>query len=169
MTPSMFEWLGRALKENSEVIASEHARVLDRLRRDQDDIRERMKQVYIDHVDGKIDGDLFNRITEDFRDDQRSLARELDRLATAHEAYIDDGIALLGIAKDARRMFAEASFASKRNILSHLLSNCTYKEGKVDVAFRKPFDIIVESRPREELTGAGFGAKTPKGKKWLPG
>lgn len=134
-------------------------------RRDQDDIRERMKQVYINH----IDGDLFNRITEDFRDDQRSLARELERLATADEAYIDDGIALLGIAKDARRMFAEASFAYKRNILSHLLSNCTFKDGKVDVAFRKPFDIIVESLPREELTGAGFGAKTPKSRKWLPG
>lgn len=169
MTPKMFEWLGRALKENSEVIASEHARVLDRLRRDQDDICDRMKQVYIDHIDGKIDGDLFNRITEDFREDQRSLARELDRLATADEAYIDDGIALLGIAKDVRRMFAEASFASKRNILSHLLSNCTYKDGEVDVNFRKPFDIIVESLPREELAGTGFGAKMPKGKKWLPG
>ncbi len=72
--------------EKFMVVASEHARVLDRLRRDQDDIRERMKQDYIDHIDGKIDGDLFNRITEDFREDQRSLARELDRLTVADDA-----------------------------------------------------------------------------------
>ena len=169
MNPTMFKWLGQALKENTDLVASEHARVLDRLRRDQDDIRERMKQLYLDHIDGKIDDDIFTRVTEDFRQDKKNLEREFERLSTADDAYIDDGIALLGIAKDARRMFAEADFAGKRNILNHILSNCIFKDQTVTATFRKPFDIIVESLPRAELAEALAGSKTLKSKKWLPG
>lgn len=169
MTPEMLRWLGQALKENSDLIETEHSRLLDRLRREQDDIRERMKQVYIDHIDGKIDDDIFARVTADFREDQNKIARELDRLMDADHAYIDDGIALLGIAKDAKRMFAEADPAGKRNILSHLLSNCSYGDGQLTAAYRKPFDIIVEKLPRGELSTAPSGARKPKSRKWLPG
>lgn len=169
MTPQMHQWLGQALKENSDLIETEHARVLDRLRRDQDDIRERMKQVYLDHVDGKLDEALFARISEDYREDMKGLSREFDRLSDADHAYIDDGIALLGIAKDARRVFAEANFAGKRNILHHLLSNCSYKDGEVSAIFRKPFDIIVESLPSTTLGEDASSAKIVKNKKWLPG
>ncbi len=58
-------------------------------------------------------------------------------------------------------MFAEADFAAKRNILNHILSNCTYKGGEVAATFRKPVDIIVKSLPREELAGR-FGRKHVK-------
>lgn len=47
MTPRMHQWLGQALKENSDLIETEHARVLDRLRRDQEDICERMKRALL--------------------------------------------------------------------------------------------------------------------------
>ncbi len=169
MTPRMHQWLGQALKENSDLIETEHARVLGRLRRDQDDIRERMKQAYLDHVDGKLDEGLFTRISEDYREDLKGLSREFDRLSEADNAYIDDGIALLGIAKDARRMFAEADFSGKRNILHHLLSNCSYKDGEVSVSFRKPFDIIVESLPAAKASDGASSAKIGKSRKWLPG
>lgn len=41
-TPRMHQWLGKVRQENSDLIEIEHARVLDRLRRHQDDIHERM-------------------------------------------------------------------------------------------------------------------------------
>ena len=73
LTPKMFEWPGQALKENLPAIEGECARRIDVLRRDQDDIRERMKQAYIDDVDGKIDDDLFARLTTDYRNDERQI------------------------------------------------------------------------------------------------
>ncbi len=167
MTPQMYQWLGRALKENSDLVETEHARVLDRLRRDQDDIRERMKQAYLDHVDGKLDESLFARISADYREDLKGLSREFERLSEADHAYIDDGIALLGIARDARRMFAQADIAGKRNILHHLLSNCSYSDGQLTAIFRKPFDIIAESLPRTLARGGALSARIGKNEKWL--
>lgn len=139
MSPEMFKWLGQALKENSDLVASEHTKVHDRLRRDQVDIRDRIKQAYVDHIDGRIDEDIFTRITEDFRLDQKNLARAFDRLSIADDTYIEDGIALLGIAKGARKVFADADIAGKRTILNHLLSNCFYKDESLEVSLRKPF------------------------------
>lgn len=139
MIPEMFKWLGQALKENSDLVASKHAKVLDRLRRDQVDIRNRMKQAYVDHIDRRIDEDIFTRITEDFRLDQKNLARAFDRLSIVDDTYIEDGIALLGIAKGARKVFADADIAGKQTILNHSLSNCSYKDESLEAFFRKPF------------------------------
>ncbi|MCW5647228.1 MAG: hypothetical protein KIT23_08415 [Sphingopyxis sp.] len=99
----------------------------------------------------------------------KGLSREFDRLSEADHAYIDDGIALLGIAKDARQMFAKADHAGKRNILHHLLSNCSYKDGEVSATFRKPFDIIVESFPQPQARDSASSANIGKSEKWLPG
>jgi len=128
-----------------------------------------MKQAYLDHVDGKLDEALFARISEDYREDLKGLSREFDRLSEADNAYIDDGIALLGDTKDARRMFAEADFAGKRNILHHLLSNCSHKDGEVSATFRKPFDIIVKILPRAKASEGASSAKIGQSRKWLPG
>ena len=70
-------------------------------------------------------------------EDQTKIVRGLNGLTEEDDAYIDDGIALLGITKDARRMFAEADLGGKRNILSHLLSNCSYRDGQVKATYRK--------------------------------
>lgn len=72
-----------------------------------------------------------------FGEAQKNRARKFERLSNADDICIDDGIALLGIAKDLRKMFADADFAGKRNILNHLPSNCTRKGGNVAAAFRK--------------------------------
>ena len=96
------------------------------------------------------------------------MSRAFDRLSEADNAYIDDGIALLGFAKDARRMFAEADFAGKRNILHHLLSNCSHKDGEVSATFRKPFDIIVKSLPRAKASEGASSAKIGKRRKVAP-
>jgi len=50
-----------------------------------------MKQAYIDNVDGKIDDDLFTRLTADYRNDERQILRQLGRLMDADHAYIDRG------------------------------------------------------------------------------
>ena len=73
------------------------------------------------------------------------------------------------MARDARRTFGEAGLERKQSLLATLLSNSTYKEGIVTASFRKPFDIIVESLPREAPLKPGAGAKMAKTAKWLPG
>jgi hypothetical protein len=43
----------------------------------------------------------------------------------ADHGYLDEGIRLIGVAKDARQMFQKADREGRKRILSLLLSNCT--------------------------------------------
>jgi len=168
MTDKMFKWLAHALKDNSRLVETEHARWIDRLHREQVDIRDRMKQAYIDNIDGKIDDDIFDSLIADYKQDERKIVRELERRMDADHGYLDEGIRLIGVAKDARRMFQKADREGRKRILSLLLSNCTYSNGVVSATCRKPFNIIVESLPREALAGEDSGARALKSRKWLP-
>lgn len=105
MTDKMFKWLAHALKDNSRLVETELARWVDRLHREQVDIRDRMKQAYIDNIDGKIDDDIFGSLIADYKQDERKIVRELERRMDADHGYLDEGIRLIGVAKDARRMF----------------------------------------------------------------
>lgn len=52
-------------------------RWVDRLHREQVDIRDRMKQSYIDNVDGKIDDEIFGSPIADYKQDERKIVRVL--------------------------------------------------------------------------------------------
>jgi site-specific DNA recombinase len=41
-------------------------------------LRERMKQIYIDNLDGRIEETIFNTLTAQFREQERKVARELE-------------------------------------------------------------------------------------------
>ena len=84
-----------------------------------------MKLAYIDNIDGKIDDDIFGWLIADYKQDERKIIRELERRMDADHGYLDEGIRLIGVAKDARRMFQKADREGRKRILSLLLSNCT--------------------------------------------
>jgi hypothetical protein len=107
-----------------------------------------MKLAYINNIDGKIDDDIFNSLIADYKQDERKIVRELERRMDADHGYLDEGIRLIGVAKDVRRMFQKADGEGRKRILT-LLSNCAYADGTVSATYRKPFNIIVESLPAE--------------------
>jgi len=86
----------------------------------------------------------------------------------ADHGHLDEGIRLIGVAKDAGRRFQKADREACKRILTLLLSNCTYADGPVSATYRKPFNIIVESLPSEALAREDSGARAPKSRKWLP-
>lgn len=108
-----------------------------------------MKLAHIDNIDGKIDDDIFNSLIADYKQDERKIVRELERRMDADHGYLNEGIRLIGVAKDVRRMFQKADGEGRKRILTLLLSNCAYADGTVSATYRKPFNIIVESLPRE--------------------
>jgi hypothetical protein len=71
----------------------------DGLDREQVDIRNRIKQAYIDNIDGKIDDNIFSQLVADYKQDERKITRELERRMDADHGYLDEGIRLIGIAR----------------------------------------------------------------------
>ena len=162
MTDGMFSWLVRALRENFAELRHDHDAAVQRLQKERERLRERMKQIYIDNLDGRIEDTIFNALTAQFREQERKVARELELRLDADLSYMDEGIALMSIAKDAKRRFLEAELAVKKHLLSVVLSNCSFRDRKLSANYRKPFDIIVKIWPT--LLPENRGAKGQNGK-----
>ena len=115
-----------------------------RLQKERERLRERMKQIYIDNLDERIEDTIFNTLTAQFREQERKVARELELRLDADLGYMDEGISLMSIGKDAKRRFLETDLAVKKHVLSVVLSNCSFRDRKISATYRKPFDIIVK-------------------------
>ena len=140
-----------------------------RLQAERERLRERMKQIYLDNMDDKIEDGIFRALTAQFRRQERKIARELELRLDADLSYMDEGIALMSISKDAKRRFLKADLAVKKHVLSVVLSNCSFRDRTISATYRKPFDIIAEKLPRSSAAARGNGAKIAQNAKWLPG
>jgi site-specific DNA recombinase len=107
-------------------------------------------------------------MSNQWREAQAGCQREIERHRGADESFLNEGVALLELAKDAQRLFAKQEPREKRRLLNFLLSNCTWKDGELTATFRQPFDILAETNATDEKESGFEFASGRKNDKWLP-
>ena len=83
---------------------------------------------------------FFEQMSNQWREEQNRCQREIDRHQNADKSYMDEGVQLLELARNAQRLFATQEPREKRRLLNFVLSNCTWEDGEVVATFRQPFD-----------------------------
>jgi site-specific DNA recombinase len=83
------------------------------------------------------------------------------------QIYLEEGVALLDLARNAQRLFAKQPPREKRRLLNFVPSNCTWENGEVVAAFRQPFDMLAETTTAAARAEAGESAKLSKNEIWL--
>ena len=74
---------------------------------------------------------------------------------------MDEGVALLAVAKDAQRLFEQQPPADKRRLLNIVLSNSTSRNGELHATFRQPFNLIAETAGADPGDDGGGGPNLP--------
>lgn len=147
MTESMFRWLANTLRESFSDVQRDHDAAVALLQRQRDRLRDRMKQCYMDNLDKKIEDEVFEALTAQFRKQERRITRELEVRLDTDFSYVNDGPMLMSVARDAGQRFLKADLAVKKHMLSALLSNCSFRDRMVAASYRKPFDVIGKGWP----------------------
>ena len=88
-------------------------------------------------------------------------------MQAADRSYIDEGVQLLELARNAQRLFAKQDPREKRRLLNFVLSNCTWEDGEVVATFREPFDLLAETAVSAARIAAGDTRKSAKTEIWL--
>ena len=52
---------------------------------------------------------------------------------------------LLELAQKASQLFVKQPAAEKRRVLGFVLSNCTWKDGRLTAEYRQPFDLLAKN------------------------
>ena len=116
---------------------------------------------------GLVDTAFFEKMSNQWREEQNRCQREIERHQNADKSYKDEGVALLDLARNAQRLFAKQQPREKRRLLNFVLSNCTWEDGEVVATFRQPSDMLAETATTAARVEAGESAKSAKSEIWL--
>ena len=163
----VLEWVRDALHASHADERREHEEAIKRHQAEHKRLQDRINAMYVDKLDGLVDTAFYEKMSNQWREEQNRCQREIDRHQNADKSYKDEGVALLDLARNAQRLFAMQEPREKRRLLNFLLSNCTWEDGEVVATFRQPFDMLAETATAAARVEAGENAKSAKSENWL--
>lgn len=123
--------------------------------------------MYLDKLDGKISGEFFEEMSGKWRQEQRRLQRDIERHEESEQSYMEEGLRILELARNARALFERQPAREKRRLLNFVRSDCTWEDGEVVATFRQPFDLLAKTTSSAASQTAEDQAKSAKNEIWL--
>ena len=93
--------------------------------------------------------------------------RDIDQHEEAEQSYMDEGVRILELARNAHALFERQTAREKRRLLNFVLSNYSWEDGEVVPTFRQPFDLLAESTAIAASSRVGNGGNSSKNEIWL--
>jgi site-specific DNA recombinase len=107
----VFEWVRDALLASHADERREHEEAIRRYQAEYKRLDERIHAMYVDKLDGLVDAAFFETMSNQWREEQNRCLREIERLQAADRSYMDEGVQLLELARNAQTLFAKQNHA----------------------------------------------------------
>ena len=162
-------WVKEALLQSHEDEKRCHDEAILRLQAEFTRLQNRIDAMYVDKLDGRIDTDFFDRKAAEWRVEQDRIQQAIEQHQAANRVYLVEGVRLLELARRAHLLFAKQESHEKRRLLNFVLSNCTWKDGKLDATYCQPFDMLAIAASNANAKKAAGVASDGLSEIWLPG
>lgn len=133
------------LKTNHEAKSNFYDAQYKKLTADHMMYENRLKQIYLDKIDGRITESQYNEMFNEFRGEQQVVDNLLGKLKQADDTYYLTINYLGDLAKRADELFASSIPEEKHRLLALTLSNLKLRGKKIEYIVRKPFDVVVSA------------------------
>ena len=163
----VLDWVRDALHASHADERREHEEAIKRLEAENKRLGDRINAMYVDKLDGRVDTAFFDKMSEEWREEQNRCLREIERHQQAEKSYMNEGIQLLELARNAQSLFERQDAREKRRLLNFVLSNCTWEDGEVVATFKQPFDLLAETATIAALSSSNGGGNPTKSEIWL--
>jgi len=163
----VLDWVREALYSSHADERREHEEAIRRLQAEHKRIGDRINAMYLDKLDGRVDGTFFDKTSAEWRQEQNRCLREIERHQSAEQSYMDEGIQILELARNAQKLFERQQPRQKRRLLNFVLSNCSWEDGRVVANFRQPFDLLAQTNAIAMRSKVGLDSKSIKSEFWL--
>ncbi len=108
-------------------------------------LQNRIDQVYLDKLDGKISEEFWKTNSQKWSAEKEELLTKLLAVQKADTQYLENARFIIELAKNAAELFKNGNAAAKRRIIELLTSNCSYNDGKIDVELKPVFGVVMET------------------------
>jgi site-specific DNA recombinase len=161
-------WVTSALRQSHTDEKRFRDEAVAKLKKEYTRLQERLEAMYEDRLDGRVDLAFFDRKSRAWRDEQHRILREIEGHQTANESYMEAGIRILELSRNMHRLFAKQPADEKRRLLDFVVSNCSWKGGKLTPKFRQPFDMLAVASVQSQPSGSASGGENGPNRNWLP-
>ena len=163
----LLEWVRSALHASQADERRDHEEAIRRLQAEHKRIGDRINAMYLDKLDGRVGIAFFDKMSAQWREEQNRCLREIARHEFAEQSYMDEGVQILELARNAQKLFERQQPREKRRLLNFVLSNCSWEDGEVVATFRQPFDLLVQTAAIATRAAAGSDSNSAKTEIWL--
>lgn len=110
-------------------------------------LQNRIDQAYLDKLDGAISETFWKYNASKWLEEKEDHTIKLLALQRADTYYLDSATIILELAKKAAELFKTRTADQKRRMVDLLVSNCSYKDGNIDVMLKPVFqELLVSSK-----------------------
>lgn len=102
----------------------------------------RLDRLYEDHLDEKIENDLYERKTNEYQASIENLKAQLDTFELSESNRYETVSHLLTVSKNAHKIFLESDYLGKRKVLKKVLSNSQLRDDKLVLKLKKPYELM---------------------------
>ena len=163
----VLELIINALKSSHKDEKTFHNEAITRLQGELTRIQGRIDAMYEDKLDGRISQDFFDRKSQEWKKELERILESIHAHQNANHNYLDEGIKLLEMASNAHTTFIEQSQSEKRRLVAGFFEKSSWKEGKLSVKFRQPFELIAVSNSENSNKQALSVSANGLNEKWL--
>ena len=160
---AILDWLQEALRQSQKEKAEFHRRSIEKLNAHYAKLQNRIDQIYLDKLDGEIEEAFYRRNVSQWREEQAQIRARIERREKADQNYIEQGIRLVELARNASQFYRSQAQAERAVLLRFLMPGSSLQSDRVVPAFKSPFDII--HRIAQEAQACGSGRHTREGEK----
>jgi site-specific DNA recombinase len=135
-------WVRVGLRQSQDEQEKYHDAEIEKLNARYALLQNRIREIYLDKLDGEIEAAFYKLSTQEWRDEQSEILEKLKRHQKADENYIDQGIRLLDLTQRASTLFSDRTEAEKRELIRFIMPDSILESGTIRPIFKPPFDII---------------------------
>ncbi|HWR34391.1 MAG TPA: recombinase family protein [Clostridia bacterium] len=142
--PSEFvDWALSVIRENAEEDRRFHLEAAARLDKELVQIQKRLNTMYQDRLSNRISPEMYDELAASVNREEARLQREIkEHRSDSPASYVAESAQVLELAAKARKLFEMQTPRNKRQLLNVVLSNSTWKDGKLSVDYRQPFELF---------------------------
>lgn len=145
------QWLDKVINElrrrhNDQ--QTYYAQNITQTRAEYDKLKEKMRKVYYDLLDGCITQTLHDEIATDLEKRQQELNDRLKLLTSDNKDFQVTASYLLDLTQRAEMLFKESDDDLRQKLLEYVLSNIELKDKKLSYILNDPFKTIVEAKKK---------------------
>jgi site-specific DNA recombinase len=149
-------------KGHQETVRNEQrSRLTERL----GSVRNRLDQIYLDKLDGKISDDFWARKSDEWRSEEQRLCAEMLSLDEMKPEKLLDGVRILELAHKAHFLYLKQTPEEQAKLLKMVVSNCSIDATSLYPTYRKPFDLIFATGQNEGWCARRDSNSRPSGSK----